>query len=114
MASCCPADADSAGKFTVSQPYMARISSIYFVAALDDKGKRMDAREPQTADTLSAEGKAVLAWEQQQLQDNRLAVAHFHLEVRWCLHVQQITSPKSCWLLLWHVCLLDVPAVCLQ
>jgi hypothetical protein len=90
ICACCHlADADSAGKATVSQPYMARISAIYFVAALDDKGKRMDAREPQNPEAVSAEAKVVLAWERKQLQDNRIAVAHFQLEVRWCLHVQQ-------------------------
>jgi hypothetical protein len=84
IASCFPAEADNPGKSTVSQPYMARISAMYFIVALDDKGRRMDAREPQNADAVTSEDKAVLDWETQQLQDNRLAAPHFQLEVSSC------------------------------
>lgn len=94
-ASCCPAEANTAGKSTVPQPYMARISAMYFVAALDEKGRRMDARELQTSDAVTAEGEAVQDWETKQLQDNRLASVHFQLEVRLCGHVCMCSKSAS-------------------
>lgn len=72
-----PAEASSANKTSVSQPYVSRISAMYFMAAQDDKGRPMDVKEPQ-----NGEDQVVLEWEYQQLQNKRLAVAHFMLEVR--------------------------------
>jgi hypothetical protein len=70
----CPADADSAGKQIVSQPWMVRINQMWF------KGSSK-TRTPKT-DSNTENYKKIISWEQQQLRDMRISVQHFLLEVR--------------------------------
>lgn len=67
---CCTADATSADKAAVSEPWMVRINQMWFMG-------RKGAQQPTVKDD-----KAVIKWEQQQLQKSRLSVQQFDLEVR--------------------------------
>lgn len=63
------ADADTPGKVAVSQPWMVRISKMWFCGSK----KVLEPREEDEQD--------VIEWEQQQMKRGRLSLLHFWLEV---------------------------------
>lgn len=67
------ADATSPDKATVSQPWMVRVSGMWFT------GDRKVA-EPREQDK---EEEDVIKWERQQLRSQRLSTEYFSLEVSW-------------------------------